>query len=90
MKIDWNSWNLEGHEIEGLYISEYPVTGRVTLSRVAYGGNIEHHIVLSKSLIVESDSRVIIERLAGEGIIVEHKDVTQVREIPVVSITSED
>ena len=33
-------WNLEGLRVEGLYMGEFPVEGRVELSRVRYGGGL--------------------------------------------------
>jgi hypothetical protein len=31
-------WNLEGLTVKGRYMGEFPVVGRVELSRVQYGG----------------------------------------------------
>lgn len=56
-------WNLEGMYIEGMYMSEFPVSGRVELSRVAYGGTIKHTVVLAQPIVVYGAirTRVILE-----------------------------
>lgn len=40
-------WNLEGKQVTGTYLDEFPVVGRVWLSRVAYGGIVQHHVTLT-------------------------------------------
>lgn len=39
-------WNLEGMVVSGNYMDEYPVRGRVELSRVKFGGGVCHIIEL--------------------------------------------
>jgi len=68
-------WNLEGMQIEGTYLDEVEVSGRVTHSRVAYGGGVEHHVKIDNGFSAV-DGRV--RREAGEVIIVEHKYITGV------------
>jgi len=46
------NWNLEGLFVEGMYISEFPVIGKVVLSRVKYGGGVQHHVVLETPIEV--------------------------------------
>ena len=46
------NWNLEGLYIEAMYLEEFPVKGRVELSRVSYGGNVVHTIVLDEPITV--------------------------------------
>lgn len=64
------SWNLEGMKIVAKYMGEFPVSGRVDLSRVQYGGEISHHVVLDEPITVYGAVR--------ERVIVEHRYVDQV------------
>ena len=41
-------WNLEGMQVWGTYLDLVEVSGRVTLSRVAYGGGVEHHVKIDE------------------------------------------
>lgn len=63
-------WNLEGLRVRALYLQEYPVSGRVELSRVAYGGAVHHTIVLDQplNLFGNDRSRVIVEHSAVEQV----------------------
>ena len=63
-------WNLEGLQVKGLYMGEFPVVGRVELSRVRYGGGVSHHIVLEKPITVYGSVR--------DRVIINHKEVEQV------------
>jgi len=56
-------WNLEGMRVFGLYLNKFPVTGKVELSRVAYGGEVKHHIALETPIEVYGAvrDRVILE-----------------------------
>jgi len=67
------NWNLEGMTVVGLYMGEIPVRGLCTLSRVKYGGGISHHITLDKGF-----DGGYCRRKAGEGIILDNKDVERV------------
>jgi|VirMetMinimDraft_7_1064189.scaffolds.fasta_scaffold96534_3 hypothetical protein len=42
-------WNYEGLRVSGDYLG-FPVTGVVNLSRVAFGGDIKHTVVLDEQL----------------------------------------
>ena len=68
------SWNLEGLAVEASYL-DIPVVGKVTLSRVKYGGGISHHVELFNSI---KDGP--IARLKGDVVIVDHESVTRVME----------
>jgi len=68
------SWNLEGLAVEASYL-DIPVTGKVTLSRVKYGGGISHHVELFDSI---KDGP--IARPKGDVVIVDHESVTRVME----------
>lgn len=70
-------WNLEGMTIRANYLGDIPVAGKVTLSRVKYGGGISHHITLAEGFTALGGK---IKRDAGEGIIVAHEDVLEVRD----------
>ena len=75
-------WNLEGMRVKGLYLSgDVPVSGKVTLSRVEYGGNVSHHVKLDNGFQWKgSTGKVIVSREAGEVVIVDHKYITEVRD----------
>ena len=64
------NWNLEGERIEATYLEEIPVCGRVELSRVAYGGRVNHTIVLDQPIKVFGAVR--------ERVIVEHAQIERV------------
>lgn len=57
-------WNLEGECVEGKYIGVFPCAGRVTESRVAYGGSVKHTVRLFKPITVYGGAvreRVILD-----------------------------
>lgn len=58
-------WNLENLVVEGRYLGDIPIRGKVMLSRVQYGGEVSHHILLDKPIEVYGSVR--------ETVIVEHK-----------------
>ena len=64
------NWNLEGMTVVGFYMGEIPVRGLCTLSRVKYGGGISHHITLDNGF-----DAGYAKREAGEGIILDNRDV---------------
>jgi len=43
---------LDGRYVTGMYMSEYPVSGIVRLSRVKYGGGMSHHVTLNSPINV--------------------------------------
>ena len=43
-------WNKDGSTVKAMYLSEYPVTGIVTESRVKYGGAVQYTIALTEPL----------------------------------------
>jgi len=70
------NWNLEGLTVEGGYLDgDQPVKGKVTLSRVCYGGGVSHHIELDEGFQYKNTT---ISREAGEVVIVDHKYITRV------------
>ncbi len=73
-------WNKDGSTIKALYLSEYPVTGVVTESRVRYGGQVSYHIDLVEPLYVFGSVRecVIVNEnqvIADFGVIDETVEV---------------
>jgi hypothetical protein len=71
MNMDmYNGWVLEGLSVEGKYLDEFPVSGSVVLSRVAYGGAVKHTVVLATPIEVYGAMR--------ERVILDHKDIERV------------
>lgn len=68
------SWNLEGLHVEGKYMGDIPVTGRVESSRVKYGGGVQHTVVLYSPIRVYNATR--------DRVLLDNKDVTRVRSNP--------
>lgn len=64
------TWNLEGLRVNATYLEEIPVQGLVTLSRVAYGGRINHHVQLDLPINVYGNVR--------DSVIVEHSTIERV------------
>lgn len=64
------NWNLEGLRVNGLYMGLFPISGKVDLSRVQYGGEVSHHIALDQPIKVYGAIR--------DRIILEHKFVNRV------------
>ena len=64
------SWNLEGLKVTGMYMGEFPVTGLVELSRVKYGGGVQHTVVLDKPITVYSRIR--------DRVLLDQQDVVRV------------
>ena len=64
------NYNLEGLYVTGKYMGEIPVTGKVRLSRVKYGGDITHHIDLVEPVLVYGSIR--------ESVILNYTDIETV------------
>ena len=69
------SWNLEGLRVRGRYMDSVNVSGVVKLSRVAFGGEVQHHVTVDKGFSLFKGA---VKREVGETVILEHKFVTQV------------
>ena len=67
-------WNLEGCYVEGIYLGEFEVEGKVELSRVKYGGGVVHTVVLSTHIMVYGALR--------ERVLLDHEDVMRVYSNP--------
>jgi hypothetical protein len=66
------NWNLEGLNIEATYLETFPVSGVVELSRVAYGGRVNHHIKLDNAINVYGAER--------DRVIIEHSQIERVKD----------
>ena len=42
------NWNLEGKRINGLYMGLFPYSGLVEESRVKYGGEVQHTVLVDE------------------------------------------
>jgi hypothetical protein len=64
-------WNLEGLRVTGRYMGDFDrITGTVELSRVKYGGEVCHTVVLDEPMLIYGTWR--------DRAILEHKYVEQV------------
>jgi len=71
-------WNLEGKRIEAGYVDgTIPVTGVVTMSRVAYGGGVVHYLDIEQEINACGGA---IRRRKGESISIDHKNVVKILE----------
>ena len=66
-----SNWNLEDLHVTGMYMGEFPVSGRVELSRVKYGCGIQHTVVFDEAIQVYSAVR--------DRVLLNHENVTRVR-----------
>lgn len=44
---DRNDWNREGQAVSFLYKGSVPCSGKITSSRVLYGGDVQHTVILA-------------------------------------------
>lgn len=65
-------WNLEGMTITGKYMGDFPVTGKVRLSRVKYGGVVSHHVDLDTPIEVFGNMR--------DQVILNHYEIESVKD----------
>mgnify|MGYP007083462067 FL=1 len=66
-----SKWDLEGSHVTGFYMGEFLVSGRVELSRVKYGGGIQHTVVLDETIQVYNAVR--------DRVLLDHENVVRVR-----------
>ena len=66
-------WNYEGMVVTGSYLGE-AVCGRVEMSRVAYGGDVVHTVVLEKPIKLRWRSELT------DRVILKHKEIETVRD----------
>lgn len=55
MSTNWDA--LEGKWVNGLYLGLFPFTGQVVESRVKYGGEVQHTVVVDEPFKVYGDIR---------------------------------
>lgn len=65
-------WNLDGMNVTAKYMGEFPITGKVRVSRVKYGGTVSHHIDLDTPISVYGSIR--------DSVIIDHSDIISVRD----------
>ena len=68
-------WNLEGQIVRGVYFN-VPVEGVVTLSRVKYGGEVQHTVDLFFPITMYGQERTTVLLDANEVVHVEYESVT--------------
>ena len=63
MNVDQPKWDLTGKRINGLYLGLFPYSGTVESSRVKYGGQVQHTVVLDHPFKVygEMRERILVE-----------------------------
>lgn len=64
-------WNYTDLIVSGMYLGEFPVTGKVRFSRVKYGGGVCHTIDLETPITIYGAVR--------DTVILDMEDVTQVQ-----------
>ena len=57
-------WDLTGERINGLYMGLFPYTGTVESSRVKYGGEVQHTVLVDEPFKVYGEVR---ERISVQG-----------------------
>lgn len=65
-------WNYEGMTVTGKYLGEIMVTGKVELSRVAYGGDVKHTVVMEEPISVYGNMR--------HRVILDHCEIIKVKD----------
>ena len=53
-------WNLEGQRINGLYMGLFPYSGLVLNSRVKFGGDVQHTVLIDEPIKVYGEDRDMI------------------------------
>ena len=71
------NWNLEGKRVNGLYMGMFPYTGLVTESRVKYGGQVQHTVVVDEPFKVYGAVRdVVLVSITEINRILDQRDAT--------------
>ena len=68
-------WNLEGQTVRGTYFG-LPVEGVVTLSRVKFGGTVQHTVELFFPITMFGSERTTVLLDANEITYIEYESVT--------------
>ena len=69
-------WNLEGLTVKGYYLGTTPVEGIVTLSRVKFGGTVQHTVELFFPITMFGSERTTVLLDANEVAFVEYESTT--------------
>ena len=71
------SWQLEGCNVKGKYLDLFPSTGVVTLSRVKYGGRVQHTVRLDAPITVYGEVRdtVLADEREDFSVVVDYADM---------------
>jgi hypothetical protein len=65
-------WDLTGMTVWARYLDEYDIYGRVESSRVKYGGEVQHTVVLAEPIVIYGQLR--------DRVLIENKSVTRVKD----------
>ena len=68
-------WNLEGQTVRGAYFG-LPVEGIVTLSRVKFGGTVQHTVELFFPITMFGEERTTVLLDANEITYIEYESTT--------------
>jgi hypothetical protein len=60
MRSNSMNWNLEGLRINGLYMGLFPYSGLVINSRVKFGGEVQHTVLIDEPIRVYGEDRDMI------------------------------
>ena len=66
-----SNWNLEGLHVTGMYLDMFAISGRVELSRVKYGGGVQHTVVLDQSVQIYGQVR--------DRLLLDHENISTIR-----------
>ena len=66
------NWDLTGMTVWARYLDEYDIYGLVESSRVKYGGEVQHTVVLAEPTVIYGQLR--------DRVLIEHKYVTRVKD----------
>jgi hypothetical protein len=70
------TWNLEGQRINGLYMGLFPYSGLVENSRVKYGGDVQHTVIVDEPFKVYGEVRErILVSVAEVNRILDERDL---------------
>jgi hypothetical protein len=69
-KFVMRNWYLDGERVNGLYMGAFPFSGLVESSRVKYGGEVQHTVVLDEPIHVYGRVR--------ERVLVTTKDINRI------------
>jgi len=66
------SWILEGKRVSGVYCDDFSIMGEVILSRVKYGGKVQHTVKLDAPIVIFGNER--------DHILMDHDEITVIGE----------